>query len=176
MTRRIEPGGVSQPAVVADQNIVHALIGRIGITAFAQVRPRRSGSKGRRQRQTFFPRAHSKNQRHAAPRGCAEHTYALRRRCGQQFAIYRDGVINGRRPGEIRSHSVIRIHNFELSHPCHKNGFQRSGLSRSEDIAAAMQIQQHAIAVGFRQILRGKDEHRHTAHFTPYNGNTKFFP
>ena len=122
----IQPRGIPQPSVIADENVVHTLVGEIRVSGFGQIRPRRPRRDSRRERQSFRFGAEPQNQAQSPARGGAEHADLL---CGlglEQFAVYGHGVVDCGRIGEFGSHPVIGVYDPEFAYARHQDGFLRS--------------------------------------------------
>jgi len=153
----IELCSVAEPAVVADQDVVDLLVGEEGVAGLGHVRPGGAGRRGGGERQSFGPGAQHHRERHAAAGRGAEDCHLLRIVGLDDLLPHRHRVVHRGRIRKIRRHAVVDRDHFELAEARHQDRFARGGLLRAEHVAAAMHMNQHAIAVLFGNAVGRKD-------------------
>src|SRR5450755_3006857 len=106
-----------------------------------------------RERQTFRLGAQHHRKRHPATGGRSEYRHLLWGVRLYDRLPHRHRVVHRSRIRKIRRHAVVDRDHLELAETCHQDRFARCGLGRSEDVAAAVHVNQQAIAILFGNIV-----------------------
>ena len=143
----VKLGGGVQLAVFRAEDVVDVFVGEVGVAGLGEVGPGCAGQDGCGQRQVQLFETEDGGQGEASAGGGAEEGKIFGGVSLEHFFPNRHGVIDGRGEGVVGGHAVVDGEDLRLAVVSHDDSFSKASATGERDVAAAMHVDQQAIAI-----------------------------